>query len=98
MRDLLVRPVREAKVDPPIYCSVPLVDAGYMVADTGIVVPLVNWTLQPIDTLTLDIAVDRPVVKVESVRHGQLSPTKLSNGRIRITLPLGSSDFVMIHY
>jgi hypothetical protein len=59
IRELLLQPVREAGVTPPIRCSAPLVDAGYLVGEAGVVIPLANWTLVPIPALTLEVAVAR---------------------------------------
>jgi len=98
VRELLLRPVHAAGVTPPIRCSEPLVDVSYLVAPAGVVIPLANWALVPIAALSLEVAVDRAVAKVVSVRHGELQPTVLPDGRLRIVLPLGSSDFVLLHY
>ena len=63
VRESIIQPVKDAKVNVPLICSVPLVDAIYMTSDKGIVIPLANYTLQPIAKMTLDIEVDKPFQK-----------------------------------
>jgi hypothetical protein len=96
VRDFIVQPVRAAKINPPIRCSVPLVDAVYMTAPQGVLVPLANYTLQPIKNMTLDIAVDKPVREVRSVYQGVLPFQKTGDKSIRVTLPLDCTDFLTI--
>lgn len=96
VRDAIIQPVKDAKVDLPIICSVPLVDAVYMTSAKGIVIPLANYTLQPIKKMTLDIEVDKPFHEVRSVYQGVLPFQKISKTRIRITLPLECTDFITI--
>jgi hypothetical protein len=96
VRDALVTPVRAAHVEPPIKCSVPLVDAVYMTAPQGVLIPLANYTLQPIQKMTLEIAVDKPVREVRSVYQGVLPFEKLGDDKIRVTLPLECTDFLTV--
>ena len=58
-REAMLAPARAAKLTPPILCSVPLIDAIYMTAPGGIVIPLANYTLQPIPEMTLEIALEK---------------------------------------
>jgi hypothetical protein len=95
-REALLQPVRAAKVDAPLTCSVPLVDAVYMTAPQGILIPLANYTLQPIKSMTLDISVDKPVREVRSVYAGVLPFEKIGDKKIRIKLPLDCTDFVTV--
>lgn len=55
IRQVLALPVREAQVNLPLQCSVPLVDAVLMERDQGAVVPLANYTLQPLQEVTLTV-------------------------------------------
>lgn len=102
VRKLITAPVDQAvaakKVTLPLTCSVPLVDAVYMVCDEGVLVPLANYTLEPIKEMTLEIAIDKPVKEVRSVHQGVLKVTKASDNRIRVTLPLECTDFVTVVY
>ncbi|MCP5539325.1 MAG: beta-galactosidase trimerization domain-containing protein, partial [Akkermansiaceae bacterium] len=56
IREFLLTPVRDAKVEPPIRCDRALVDAVYLPGKTGVLIPLANYTLEPIDSLTLRVA------------------------------------------
>jgi hypothetical protein len=96
VRDTIIAPVRAANVEVPIKCSVPLVDAVYMTGGKDILIPLANYTLQPIKDMILDIAVDKPVHAVKSVYQGNIKFEKIGANKIRIHLPLDCTDFVTI--
>jgi len=97
VREFILQPVRAAKIDPPILCDVPLVDAVYMTCDKGVVIPLANYTLKPIEKLTLRVRVGRDVQRIESVHHGELKYERKGD-RFTFSLPLGSSDFLKLYY
>jgi hypothetical protein len=97
VRDAIIQSAKDAKVEVPIVCSVPLVDAVYMTSAKGIVIPLANYTLQPIKGMTLDISVDKPFREVRSVYQGVLPFKKIGAKKIRVTLPLECTDFITIH-
>jgi hypothetical protein len=98
IRNAIIAPVQTANVDLPITCNIPLVDAVYMTSAKGIVIPLANYTLQPIKEMTLDIEVDKPFHEVRSVYQGVLKYEKIGNNKIRVHLPLDCTDFVTIEY
>jgi hypothetical protein len=98
VRNAIIAPVQTANVETPLICSVPLVDAVYMTSPKGIVIPLANYTLQPIKKMALDIAVDRPVREVRSVYQGVLKYEKIGPHKIRINLPLDCTDFVTVTF
>jgi hypothetical protein len=97
-RALLLRPVRSADVQPPVVCDVPLVDAVCLSCEHGIIVPLANYTLRPVEKLGLAIRAPRPVARVESARHGALEFTVNEGNAIRVTLPLAAADFVKVYF
>ncbi len=97
LREALLQPVRDAAVDPPVRCSVPLIDAVYMTCEEGIVIPLANYTLSPIYTLALSIQVSKPIARVESIHQGEL-PFSVEGERIECSLPLASTDYLKIYY
>jgi len=96
VRDLLLAPVRDAGVAPPVACGVPLVDAVFMTCEKGFLVPLANYTMEPIDRLTLKVAVPRPVARAESARHGAIEVRPAGPGAVELSLPLGNNDFVKL--
>ncbi|MBI3923412.1 MAG: beta-galactosidase trimerization domain-containing protein, partial [Armatimonadetes bacterium] len=98
IRNLIALPVREAKVIPPIQCSVPLVDAVLMESPKGAVVPLSNYTLQPLKKVTLTVQTGKPVKRVVSVHQGNVPFERLAGGRVKLALPLKETDFVKLYY
>lgn len=96
IRNVIVGPALQAKADRPVLCSVPLVDAVFMESAKGIVVPLANYTLQPVKELTLSVETEKRIRRVESVHHGKLEFTQKS-GRVHFSLPLVETDFVKLY-
>lgn len=98
VRDLILAPVREAKIAPPIRCSHALVDAVFMLHDRAILIPLANYTLEPIARLTLQVTVPRRVVKAESAIRGEISFKQPSPTTAELSLPLENNDFVTLRF
>ena len=97
VRELILAPVRAAKLEALILCNVPLVDAVYMPHPTGILIPLANYTNRPIAHLELKIATRKPIAHVISVLHGEL-PFRSTADRIEVTLPLENNDFLKLMF
>jgi len=97
VRDVIASSALQSKADTPVLCSVPLVDAVCMETGKGIVVPLANYTLQPISSLSLAVEAKKKVSRVESVHHGNLV-FKQKDGRVTFSLPLLETDFVKLYY
>jgi len=98
IRELILMPARSAKIMAPIACSAPLVDAVFMPHEQGIVIPLANYTAEPIAQLTLKVEVPRPVAQVESALLGRLAFKQSSPGSIELSLPLENNDFVKLRF
>jgi hypothetical protein len=98
VRSFLLAPVRAARCSAPIACSAPLVDAVYMTAEKGILIPLANYTNEPIAKLDLRVQVPRPVAKIESARRGAVTFQQTTPGAVEFTLPLENNDFVKLLY
>ena len=96
LRQHIVQPARDAGISPPVSCDVALVDAVYMEAGNSVLIPLANYTLNPIPRLTLEIAVNRPVKEISSVYQGVMKYEDAGAGRIRVQLPLECTDFISI--
>jgi hypothetical protein len=94
IRERILTPVRALKLTSSLNCDTPLIDAVELRCDQGILIALSNHTLRPLDRIELQLKSDKPVTRVESVRHGLIPFEPLANGVIRITLPLEASDFV----
>ena len=98
IRNAILRPVREARVRVPLTCSEPLVDAVCMECDKGLLIPLANYTLQPLGEIRLTVRSDRPIDRVESVHQGPINFEPAPDGSIKFRLPLSATDFVKCHY
>ena len=98
LRELLLMPVRAAGVVTPITCNVPLVDAIYMTTDRGVLIPLANYTLEPIERLALTVTVPRPVARAESAVRGPLSFKQPTDTTVELALPLENNDFVKVYF
>src|SRR5690606_30534309 len=98
VRHSIIAPVQAANITRPLTCSVPLVDAVYLTSNQGIIIPLANYTLQPIAQMTLEIAIDKPVREVRSVYQGNLQFQKVGTNKIRVALPLDCTDYVTVEY
>jgi len=101
VREAIIAPTREAGINPPVICNVPLVDAVYMTCDQGIVIPLANFTLYPLDQVKFSVRVERVPVSVESVYQGKIDfrhEKKNGQERIKFSLPLDSTDFITIRW
>ncbi len=96
IRKLLLTPVREAQLAKPLACDTPLVDAVALPCDQGVLVTLANYTLRPLDRVSLQLQTAEPVVRVESVRRGVLKFEQPTSGQVRWTMPLEANDFVRV--
>ena len=97
VRELILDPVRAAKVKPPLKCSVPLVDAVVMSCERGLVIPLANYTLEPIANVDFTVRPDRPVDRIETVYQGKVNFDR-KRDKIVFSIPLDCTDFVKIYY
>lgn len=96
-REFLLRPVRAAKVRPPVRLDVPLVETFYLQSQAGAVVTLANYALRPFPRIRVSVTVPRPVRAVESVRYG--SRQFASQGpTVQFALPLSDVDFVKLYW
>jgi len=98
IRDHILAPVREANIDPPLTCDIPLIDSLPLYAETGIVIPLANHTLEPQESVNLRLPDDRGCDRVTSIHHGDLNFITDGENHIQLTLPLDASDYVKIFF
>ncbi|MBT4817503.1 MAG: hypothetical protein HON70_17500, partial [Lentisphaerae bacterium] len=97
VRELILRPVRQAGVVAPVTCDVPLIDAVAMDCNLGVLLPLANYTLRPLDSVGFSLAAPRRTLRVESVHRGEIPFSTEPDGRIRFELPLAATDFVKVY-
>ena len=98
VRDLILTPTRAAKITLPLTCSSPLVDAVFMPHEKGILIPLANYTAEPIQKLTLRINVPRAIAKAESATHGDIPFKQTTPTTVELSLPLDNNDFVTLRF
>ena len=98
IRKLMLAPVRDAEILPPITCDVPLVDAVFMPHDKGIVIPLANYTLEPVGELHLRVRVPKIVARAESAVQGRIDFKNTADGEVALSLPLDNNDFVTLWF
>ena len=97
VRDVIIMPLQEPCVKRPLKCSVPLVDAVLMESTGGLVIPLANYTLQPLAEVKLEVRVAGQVGRIESIHHGQLI-FKTTGSTIEFSLPLQETDIIKIYF
>jgi len=97
IRNFIVFPVFEAAVQLPVICDTPLVDAVAMECEKGLIVPIANYTLQPLSNINLEVQTKKPVKSVESVHCGSIS-FKQEKNSVKFSIPLKETDFVKILY
>ncbi|HPP08200.1 MAG TPA: beta-galactosidase trimerization domain-containing protein [bacterium] len=97
IRNLITSPVLEAKVQLPVVCDTPLVDAVAMECELGLVIPIANYTLQPLNSINLQVQTRKAVKTVESAHCGHI-PFKQEGNIVKFSIPLKETDFVKILY
>lgn len=97
VRDVITMPVQESSAEMPLTCSIPLVDAVLMESTGGLVIPLANYTLQPLEEVKLEVKVAKQIERIESVHHGQLT-FKATGSTIEFFLPLQETDIIKIYF
>jgi hypothetical protein len=94
IRQWIVFPTVKAGVRVPVVVDRPLVETPLLISDAGAVVTILNWTGEPIKSLSMTVRLPFEVKSVTSVKHGEL---KFKNGRdgVEVKLAAGAADFVM---
>lgn len=101
IREAILMPVRESAVTPPIVCDVPLVDAVYMEAPGGVLIPLANYTLLPLEKVHLSVKLPRKPRSISSAHYADVEYVMQRQGtevRCDFALPLESTDFIAIRF
>jgi hypothetical protein len=95
IRNWIVPPAQEAGVSPAVRASVAMVETPVLVSRAGAAVTLLNWNNERIPGLILDLRLNFRVHSVRSVKVGPL-PFKPTSTGIRISLPLGAADILVV--
>ena len=93
-RDLILSPV--AHIDRPVECSVQLVEPSLIESDTGIAVPLINWSGAPVEQLEVTIKNPGKVSRVGLASEGEVD-WKKDGKDIIVTLPLEVADMILLY-
>lgn len=98
VRELLLTPVKECALQPPISCDLPLVDLVYLPCEQGALIALANYSLQPCSRMQLRLNSAKRVTQVESVRRGRLPVQRSAAGAATVALPLAASDWLKVTF
>lgn len=98
VRDILLAPAKLAGVKRDVELSTPVVEAVVQDGAQGSVVTLVNYTMKPIDEVTMTVSTLKPIKRVVSVQTGKELKYLSTKTGITIKMPLGMTDFVKLYY
>lgn len=97
IREVLLSPAKAFGGVPQLTCNIPLVDAVYLPCEQGVLIALANYTLEPIEQVTLSLTNLNFITKVESIHHGELPVQRSADGVLQISLPLDASDWLKVY-
>ena len=97
LRDWIVRPVRLAKVQPPVRLSVPMIESPLLLSAKGAAVTLLNWSGKAQKNLNVTVKVPFAVGSAGSVQRGKLVFKQSVPGQVTVTLPsLDAADVLTL--
>jgi len=79
----------------PVLCSEPLVEARMIRAEQGVLMPLVNWSGDRVEGLTVAVAADVPTEDV-TLASGKAVQIVVENGKPVFTLDLDVADALIL--
>jgi hypothetical protein len=80
---------------PIARCGKPVVETSLLTGDKGSALVLVNYTYQPIDVLTVDVKLSRPITRATSTEGVTINMKPTADG-VRLRLPLAWTDIILI--
>ena len=95
-REIIKIALDAARISPAARSSVPVVETSLLTGAKGSAVVLANYTYQPVSALTVDLKLSQPVKQATSAHGSQVRLEQLSDGQIRLTLPLRSVDIILL--
>lgn len=97
-RALLALALDRAGVTPPIRATPSLIDARLLEAPGAYLLPVANYHARVGQKTTLTVRVARPIGRVTSAYHGELT-ARSGDGQVTFTLPkLGHGDIVRLEW
>jgi hypothetical protein len=79
----------------PTLASEPLVESTVIQSSQGTIIPLVNWTREPIKDLTLTLAIDVPTKQISLASGGPVN-LETRDGKRVVTLHLDVADVLIL--
>jgi hypothetical protein len=95
IRALIGLPLQLAGVTKPVECSEPLVDASLLESARGIIIPLANFTGQPIRRLRVTLRDVGAPRRIYTTERGDLRPQMTADGLV-VEFPIGLTDFLVL--
>jgi len=84
-----------AAITRPVVCSNPLVDTTVIESKHGIVIPLINWTPNPIKGLRVAVAIETRIADVTLASGAELKTT-VEDGRRTYTFDIDTADVLIL--
>jgi len=95
VRSLFEMALRLGGASKAVVCSEPLVDATAIASEHGVVVPLANYTGEPIERLSVTLRGLGEITGVRSMQQGDLALRREGDAVI-CDLPMGLTDFLVV--
>jgi hypothetical protein len=95
-RRIIEKTLEIAKVDPVIKTNVPVVETSLLKGSEGSAIVLANYTYQPINTLKIEVKIDKPVKEAISVEGKPVKIISQKNGVLTLELPLEWTDILLL--
>lgn len=95
-RALVKLPLDAAGVTPVAKADAPVVEASLLTGDKGAVLVLVNYTYQPVETLTVDLRLPPASVTTAVSTEGKSVQVEKTPSGVRLRLPLEWTDIVIL--
>ena len=94
-RELIKLALDGAKITPVAKSDRPVVETSLLTGDKGAALVLVNYTYEPVDALTVDLKLSRPVTRATSTEGSTVAVEKTADG-VRLRLPLKWTDIIVL--
>jgi hypothetical protein len=95
-REIIKIALDTAKIMPAAKADVPVVETSLLKGPEGSALVLINYTYQPIGSLTIDLKLSKPVKQAVSTEGSKVQLQTQSDGRIRLKMPLKWTDIILL--
>jgi hypothetical protein len=94
-RNMILSPVKFAKIVPWVNVSAPLVETNKLVSKYGILLPVANYGVQPLKEVTFQVKTNRKIHLVKSMNFGRIA-FQQKGDIVSFTLPVKLTDFITL--